>query len=120
MVRAWDNANNPSEREITLTGIESGQLRVLNIYNYPNPFLTTTQFSFEITKKSDLEIDIFTLSGRKIKNILYTDANAGFQIVDWNGRDIYGGEIAKGVYLYRIKAKSNDSIVTHIGKSAKY
>tara|TARA_B100001250_G_scaffold393375_1_gene396106 strand:+ start:1351 stop:5055 length:3705 start_codon:yes stop_codon:yes gene_type:complete len=120
MVRAWDNANNPSERTITLKGIESGQLKILNIYNYPNPFLTTTQFSFEITKKSDLEIDIFTLSGRKIKHLKYTDANAGFKIVDWNGKDIYGGEIAKGVYLYRIKATSDNSTVSHIGKCAKY
>ena len=120
MVRAWDNANNPSEKEITLTGIESGKLRILNIYNYPNPFTTKTQFSFEITKDADIEIDIFTLSGRKIKNISHIDANAGFQIINWNGRDIYGAEIAKGVYLYRIKAKNNDSIVTYIGKSAKY
>jgi hypothetical protein len=119
-VKAWDNANNPSERRITLTGIESGQLKILNIYNYPNPFLTTTQFSFEITKKADLEIDIFTLSGRKIKQIEYVDANAGFKIVDWNGKDIYGGKIAKGVYLYRIKAINDNSTVIHIGKCAKY
>lgn len=120
IVSVWDNANNPSERKITLTGIESGQLKILNIYNYPNPFLTKTQFSFEITKGADIEIDIFSLSGRKIKRILREDAVAGFQIIDWNGRDLYGGEIAKGVYLYRIRAKNNGSIVSYIGKSAKY
>ena len=43
--------------------IESGKLRILNIYNYPNPFTNKTQFSFEITKDADIEIDIFTLSG---------------------------------------------------------
>ena len=94
-------------------------MRVKKI-NTPIFFTTTTQFSFELTKDADVEIDIFTLSGRKIKHIHITDAIAGFQIVYWNGRDIYGAEIAKGVYLYRIRAKSNDSIVSHIGKSAKY
>ena len=119
-VKAWDNANNPSEKSVKLSGIENDILKIYNSYNYPNPFKTTTQFSFEITRNSDIKLDIYTLEGRNIKKFKYLNIKAGYHIINWDGKDRYGGKIARGVYLYRIKATNDNSTISYIGKCAKY
>ena len=65
-IRAWDNANNPSEKSLALNFSSSGSLKIYNLFNFPNPFSDFTQFTFEISKASDIKIDIFSIGGKKI------------------------------------------------------
>jgi len=119
-VKAWDNANNPSEKEIYLNKAEDNSLRLFHVMNYPNPFKKSTQFVFEITTDANISIDIFTLSGKKIKSIEKIHKATGYRTIDWNGKDAFGGELANGVYLYRVKADANGSSVSTIGRMAKF
>ena len=68
-IKAWDNANNPSEKSIILNRSENNLLKIHNIYNFPNPFSDFTQFTFELSKTSDIEIDIYSLGGKKIFSV---------------------------------------------------
>jgi len=119
-VKAWDNANNPSEKEIKLFRSEENEFKIYNAFNFPNPFNNRTQFSFEVTKDFDLRLDVYTLGGRRIKSIEKFNLPAGFNIVNWNGLDAFGQKIANGVYIYRIKVTNGDTTVTYIGRCAKY
>ena len=121
-IKAWDSANNPSEKEIYLNQAENNSLRLFQVMNYPNPFKTSTQFVFEISTPAEVSIDVYTLSGRKIKSFeKITFPTAGYYTVNWeDGRDSFGGELANGVYLYRVKADANGSSVSTIGRMAKF
>ncbi len=120
-IKVWDNANNPSEREIRLTRSESTQLNVFQVLNFPNPFRTGTQFAFEISSPADVKINVYTLGGKRIYS---TDnfyfPNAGYHTIDWDGRDAYGQLIANGVYLYRLKATDLERSVSVIERMAKF
>jgi len=120
-IKVWDNANNPSEREIRLTRSESTQLNVFQVLNFPNPFRTGTQFAFEISSPADVKINVYTLGGKRIYS---TDnfyfSNAGYHTIDWDGRDAYGQLIANGVYLYRLKATDSERSVSTIERMAKF
>ena len=119
-VKAWDNANNPSEKEVKLFITENKGLTLFNVFNYPNPFRNNTQFSFEINESAEIEINIYTLGGRKIRNIDREYYEAGYNFINWDGKDKYGDNIANGVYLYSLKAFNDGSKVSKIGKIAKY
>lgn len=119
-VKAWDSANNSSESSLSLNITRIQSLGLFNIFNYPNPFSQETQFTFEINQTAEISLDIFTLSGRKIMEITPTVYTQGYHIIDWDGNDAFGGQIANGVYLFRIQASANDEKVSSIGRIAKF
>ena len=118
-VKAWDNANNPTEKVIELFRSEDNVLGIYNAYNFPNPFSSLTQFAFEITKTAYVKLDIYTLGGRRIKSFDSSIMSPGYHTLDWDGLDAYGRTIANGVYLYRIKAKGDGTTESYIGRCAK-
>ena len=119
-IKAWDNANNPSEKSILLNRSENNLLKIHNIYNFPNPFSDFTQFTFEISKPSDIEIDIYSLGGKKIFSIEKLNASRGFNIINWNGRNSFGDFLANGVYIYHIKATNENEKASSLGRIAKF
>ena len=53
-----------------------------------------------------VEIKIFTLAGRLIKDIPYASSRTGINFsTTWDGKDQEGDEVANGVYIYKIMAK---------------
>ena len=88
--------------------------------NYPNPFATTTQFTFEITAPAEVGIKIYTLSGRKIAVIEPEYFSAGYHIIAWDGLDEFGDNIANGAYLYQVTAKIDNKTVSTVNTCAKF
>ena len=119
-VEAWDNANNPNKKSINLKIHDKEKLKIFNAYNFPNPFSTSTQFIFELTKNAEITLDVFSLGGRKIKHFKYSALNVGYHYIDWNTRNDFGDNIANGVYLYVINAINSDNKATHIGRCVKF
>jgi len=69
------------------------------VLNYPNPFTEDTNFLFRISDRASIRLDIFTVSGRRIRRIEQV-LDGGEQWVYWDGRDTVGDTIANGSYLY--------------------
>lgn len=110
-LKAWDVNNNSSTVSIDFIVQENEEIVLAHVLNYPNPFTTSTHFFFEHNQAcSELEtqIQIFTVSGRLIKTINQTVHNEGFRSegIPWDGRDDFGDQLAKGVYIYCLKVKS--------------
>ena len=120
IIKAWDNANNPSEKDIKLSSADEDKLQIFNVYNFPNPFNNQTKFTFELNKKAEISIIVYTLGGKKIKYFKEKNFQSGFHSIDWNGRNEYGKIISNGVYIYKIIAKNNIDRTYHIGKCAIY
>ncbi len=119
-LKAWDSANNLAEYEIKLYRIAEAKLKLFNVTNFPNPFASSTQFTFELSQPADVNIDIFTLGGRKIMQIEPEYFSIGFHTIDWDGEDVFGDKLANGVYLYRLKAVGDEETASFIGRLAKY
>jgi len=117
-ISAWDNANNPNENEIYLYSSKNDDLRLYNVFNFPNPIIDNTKFTFELSSEAEVEIFIYTIGGRKIKHIRRRSLNQGFNLISWNGRNEFGRILANGVYIYKIIAKKNNNTISYIGKCA--
>jgi len=120
IVSAWDNANNPSEKEIQLFLAEKNKLRIYNAYNFPNPFVDQTKFTFEINEEAEISIFIFTLGGKKIKHFNKKMFQPGFHFINWNGRNEFGKILSNGLYIYKIIAENINYKTHYIGKIAIY
>ena len=72
--------------------------------NYPNPFNSQTAIPFNISFPADVTLSVFDLAGRLVKTISKTCAEAGHYSINWNSKDISGGDVASGIYIYTIKA----------------
>ena len=105
--KAWDNANNASTRSLWIEVATGASLAIQDMLNYPNPMADTTTFFFELTQAvSQFDLDIFTLSGRKIKSFRRLGIPVGSHQIAWNGRDADGDRVATGVYIFKASAHS--------------
>ncbi len=95
--------------------------------NYPNPFANTTTIAFRVEAGEtldDLDISIYTVSGRRIRHITPTDPNVSNQILNsigyheviWDALDDDGRRIANGIYFYRVRGKLNGKTIEQKGK----
>ncbi|HET54562.1 MAG TPA: T9SS type A sorting domain-containing protein, partial [Ignavibacteria bacterium] len=99
----------------------SNENKILYPYNYPNPFINETYFTFKLTKvPNELKIKIFTVAGRLIKEIEVKreELNFDFNRIYWDGRDADGDLIANGVYLYKIISYDDNETTTVTNKLA--
>lgn len=114
-VKGWDVANNPGEGYIEFVVAEDGKAALAHVLNYPNPFTTNTYFQFEhnlVGQILEVQISVFSVSGKQVKTIQQTLANNdSFRVTDvqWDGKDDYGDQLARGVYLYRVKVRGTDT-----------
>jgi hypothetical protein len=110
LVKAWDVFNNFSEQNTFFTVVDGSDLVIRDIYNYPNPFSEKTQFTFQqnLTEPIDVKIKVYTIAGRLIKEIEQFNVNDKFVVVNWDGRDADGDQLANGTYLYKIIIKTAD------------
>lgn len=67
--------------------------------NYPNPFNPITTIQYELPQRSDVQITIYDLLGRKVTTLLSETQNAGYKSVQWNA-----ASVPSGMYFYQIKA----------------
>ena len=113
-IKAWDTYNNSSEATLNFMVVSDSGLLLDNVLNYPNPFVNYTEFWFNHNKPNEpleVQVQIFTVSGKIIKTINQTVQTTGnlSRNVNWNGLDDFGNKLGKGVYIYKLKVKSTIS-----------
>jgi len=110
--KAWDIYNNSSTAQTTFQVATTSELRVSNVFNYPNPFTRSTTFTFQQNQSIpiDVEIKIYTLAGRLVKVLRAPSVADSFVRISWDGRDEDGDVLANGVYLYRLVAHTVDGV----------
>ncbi len=115
-MKVWDVNNNSSTANTEFVVAASAELALSHVLNYPNPFTTSTQFWFEhnyATGMLDVQIQIMNINGKIVKTLNTTidgtDRSKPVPI-PWDGTDDYGDSIGRGVYIYKIKVKTDSGM----------
>lgn len=73
--------------------------------NTPNPFNPTTSIAFELSARTAVKLEIYSVSGRLVNTLVSEVMDAGGHEVTWTGKDASGDEVSSGVYFYRLNTK---------------
>ncbi len=68
----------------------------------PNPFNPSTTVAFSVSRAADLTLSVHDLKGRQVAELVQGRFQPGRHMVEWNGRDAAGRNVASGVYLMRL------------------
>ena len=95
----WDGGGNVSV-------VNDGENLVSKNYmlhsNYPNPFNPTTTIQYDLPLDSQVKLEIYDVSGRKVRTLVDGPQTAGSKSVQWDARDVHGRAISAGLYLYTL------------------
>jgi len=73
-------------------------------HSYPNPFNSNVNFRFVLFGDMDVDLNIYNLQGKLVKNIQHEILSAGEYEVSWNGSGNNGTSMPAGVYLVSLKS----------------
>jgi hypothetical protein len=112
-VKAWDIANNSAEGYTDFFVATDAKAALEHVLNYPNPFTSNTKFQFEhnLTNQNlKVRVSVYSVSGKLVKTIDEDVLAEGYRITDirWDGKDDFGDDLARGVYLYKVKVTGKD------------
>jgi len=70
------------------------------LQNYPNPFNPVTTIRFEVPLSQKVEVVLYDILGRKVRELYNDIAPAGIITIDFKADDL-----ASGMYVYQLKTK---------------
>jgi len=121
-VKIWDIHNNSAESNLEFIVMDSEEMLLENLFNYPNPFFDNTWFNIEHNRPDQnlrLVLTIYNLSGEMVRIIDEQIFSPGYRLepVMWNGTSSGGKRLGGGVYLYRATLSTEDGeVATESGK----
>ncbi|MCD6375743.1 MAG: T9SS type A sorting domain-containing protein [Caldisericaceae bacterium] len=65
--------------------------------NFPNPFNPVTHITVDLPRESNVDLSVFTISGKKVQTLMQGQQSAGTYEVIFDGRNL-----ASGIYIYRL------------------
>ena len=83
--------------------------------NYPNPFNVTTTIEYDVGSSdpgsrllsgfegSRVVLKVYDMTGREVRTLVDGDQEAGYYMVEWDGRTDSGREAASGIYFYQLR-----------------
>ena len=72
--------------------------------NYPNPFNPTTLIRYDLPVNEHVSINIYDLTGKRVKSLVNTNQDAGYRSINWNATNEVGQPVSAGMYIYTIQA----------------
>ena len=118
--KVWDINNNSTVSTLNFeVKDQTDQHLVINRpMNWPNPFTNKTYIHFEHNCDDilDVHVQIYTITGKLVKTITSAVIAEPFlqgyrtpkQAIEWDGKDDFGDTVAKGTYIFKIFAKSQN------------
>jgi len=112
-VKIWDIHNNSAESTLEFVVMDSEEMLLENLFNYPNPFFDNTWFNIEHNRPDQnlrLVLTIYDMSGHMVRIIDRHIFSPGYRLepVIWNGTSSGGNKLGGGVYLYRAILSSEE------------
>ena len=73
--------------------------------NFPNPFNPFTTLSYQLPKEGNVEIIIYDMAGRLVKNLILEHQTAGHKTFKWDATNNNGKPVSTGLYIYTISTR---------------
>ncbi|KXK47307.1 MAG: PKD repeat protein [Chlorobi bacterium OLB5] len=67
--------------------------------NYPNPFNPSTIIKYQLYKKANVELNVYDITGKLVKQLLNKEQNIGIYYVEYTSDNV-----SSGMYLYTLSA----------------
>ena len=100
----WQGGIKPVMDLIGVEEYESDVMPVYAVTSIPNPCVSNTSFQFELPIVTDYRIDIYDVSGRRLRSLSgVTHQTQGS--VNWDLTNDQGAKVGAGVYLYRFTSE---------------
>lgn len=80
---------------------EAGGTRLLG--SYPNPFRDDSTIRYELADAGTVEIEIYDVLGRRIRELASGDQPEGVHEARWDGRNESGQTMSAGLYVVRLR-----------------
>lgn len=77
--------------------------------SFPNPFNPETTIKYNLPERSQVQLTIFDLLGRKINTLINQTEYADYYSMKWDGTDESGQPLSSGVYIIHFSAQSIES-----------
>ena len=74
------------------------------LQNYPNPFNPTTVIGYKLSHPCHVKIEVFNITGQKIKTLLNHSQNTSGSVI-WDGTNDQGKLVSAGLYIYTMQSK---------------
>jgi len=71
--------------------------------NHPNPFNPVTMLRYNLPESQMVNITIYDMMGRKVRDLINRKEIAGYKSIEWNAKNNQGNLVSAGVYLYKIE-----------------
>jgi outer membrane protein assembly factor BamB len=78
--------------------------------NYPNPFNPATTIAYRLAASGFVNLGIFNVAGRQVREMVNGRQEGGHQQLRWNGTDDRGAKVHSGVYICRIRVESGGKV----------
>ena len=66
---------------------------------HPNPFNNLVSISFEIPNSKNVNLSIFDMNGRLVRQLNLGVLSGGLHKVLWDGKNNLGNELSSGIYM---------------------
>jgi serine protease len=67
--------------------------------NHPNPFIGSTTIEYELDRPASVQLRVYDLSGRMVRELVRGPREAARHRVTWDGNDATGIELPGGIYF---------------------
>ena len=112
-IELWSPGNNYYDSLVTVGALQQitslnvdekmVQPKFFNLYqNFPNPFNSLTNIKYEVFNSGNVNLVIIDSKGVHIKSIVNEYHQIGKYLMEWDGRDDQGRNMASGIYFYKI------------------
>ena len=78
--------------------------------NYPNPFNPTTNISFDLPEQTVVNLTIYDMLGKEIRQLSNQNYQAGHYTLTWDATNSKGIQVSSGLYFFAIKANNYNKI----------
>ena len=92
-----------------VTAAPPARLRTPELDVVPNPFNPATEIRFELGAPSSARLEIFDVSGRRVRALHEGPLTAGLHRFRWDGRDMADRAVASGLYFARLHTRVGEA-----------
>lgn len=80
-----------------------------NLRNYPNPFNSSTTFSYTLSKNSNVTLSIYDVTGSLVNVLVSQYQSTGDHTITWDGTSSTGTILNQGIYFGKLDISNGKS-----------